>query len=99
MWARTAGRLEGKRLTGHGKQVSRTDAISGHSCSKNKEVFTGGTVNTRSPKTFKTNLHLKIRKEIPGWQSCEGEANRKLVINTALILFSGDIVLVKLMPI
>lgn len=63
-----------------------------------KIALTGGTFNTRSTETFKTNLHFKIRTDIPGWESCEEEANRKLAINTALILLSGDIVLVKLMP-
>lgn len=67
------------------------------SCFENKEAFNGGTLNIRSTETFKTDSHFKIRKDIPGWQSCEEEANRKLAINTALLLFSGDIVLVKLM--
>lgn len=57
-------------------------------------MFPGGPVNTE---ILKIHLHFQIRTEISGWQSCEEEANRKLAINTALILFSDNIILVKLM--
>lgn len=61
---------------------------------QNKEVLTARPVNTQ---ILKINLHLQLRKAISGWQSCEEEANRKLAVNTALILFFDNRVLGKLM--